>query len=121
MKHTPRHNPGSAPAAEPDLLADFEKALAAASEQKFVFRLFVTGAAPRSQQALRNIKRICEEHLAGRYELEVIDVYQQPHRAVEDQIFAAPTLIRQHPPPYLRLVGTLARTSDVLFRLGLGS
>jgi circadian clock protein KaiB len=102
-----------------DALAEFEDALTRRPQQMYVLRLYVSGVAPRSQRALNNLKRICEEHLAGRYKLEVIDIYQQPQKAVAEQIIAAPTLIKAEPPPVSRLIGTLSNTKAVLFRLGL--
>jgi circadian clock protein KaiB len=74
---------------------------------RYVLRLYITGSTSRSQDAIRNIKRICEEDLKGRYDLEIIDVYQQPELAKKDQILAAPTLIKQLPLPLRKLVGDM--------------
>ena len=70
-------------------------------------------------RAVRNIKEICEEHLAGRYELLIIDIYQQPELARQEQIVAAPTLIRQRPLPRRQLVGDLSNRQAVLISLGV--
>src|ERR1700759_4939513 len=71
----------------------------------YLLRLFVTGMTPRSTEAIARIKAICEEYLEGRYELEVVDIYQQPAVAREEQIVATPTLVKKSPPPLRRLVG----------------
>ena len=76
-----------------------EAAAEATQEQRYVLRLYVAGITPRSQAAIRTVTTICEEHLAGRYELEVIDIYQQPTLAKGEQIIAAPTLIKKLPAP----------------------
>ena len=85
----------------------------------FVLRLYVTGATPRSVRAIGNIKQICEEHLEGRYVLEVIDLYQQPQLARGEQIIAAPTLIKELPLPLRRIIGDLSSTERVLVGLDL--
>ena len=87
--------------------------------EEYVLRLYITGMTPRSAEALASIKAICEKHLAGRYALEVIDLYQHPALAREDQIIAAPTLIKQLPAPLRRLVGNLAHEERVLVGLDL--
>ena len=87
--------------------------------QHYLLRLFITGATPGSTRALLNIQRICKEHLHGRYTLEVVDVYQQPELAKEEQILAAPTLVRQLPLPLRRLIGDLSRTDKVLLGLDI--
>jgi len=79
----------------------------------------VTGATPRSLRAIENIKRILEEHLAGRYELEVIDIYQNPALASGDQIIAAPTLLKKLPLPLRQMVGDLSDQEKVLLGLDL--
>jgi circadian clock protein KaiB len=86
----------------------------------YVLRLFISGATPRSIRAIENIKKICEEHLPGRHELEVIDIYQQPDIAVREQIVAVPTLIKKLPLPPCKLIGDLSDTTQVLQKLGLG-
>ncbi len=87
--------------------------------ERFVLRLFVTGMTPRSTGAIARIKAICEEHLEGRYELEVIDIYQQPSVAKGEQIIATPTLIKKLPPPLRRLVGDLSDKERVLLGLNI--
>jgi len=91
------------------------------SPQKEIYslRLYITGSAPNSARAIANIKKLCEEHLPGRYELEVIDLYQQPDLARGDQIIAAPTLIKKFPPPLRRVIGDLSKTEHVLVELNL--
>lgn len=86
---------------------------------RFVLRLFIAGSTPRSTEALANLKAICEEHLAGRYELEVVDVYQQPKRARSEQIVAVPTLVKISPAPTRRLIGDLSEQRAVLEGLGI--
>jgi circadian clock protein KaiB len=85
----------------------------------FVLRLYVAGGAPQSAWAIRNARALCEEHLAGRYELEVIDLYQRPAVAREAELFAAPTLVKELPLPLQRFIGTLSDTEGVLVSLGL--
>ena len=84
-----------------------------------VLRLYVSGSTLKSARAVENIKRICEHHLENRYSLEVIDVYQQPALAREDQIVAVPTLIKRAPLPAGRLIGDLSNEENVLKGLGL--
>jgi circadian clock protein KaiB len=79
----------------------------------------VAGLKPKSTEAITNIKKICEENLKGRYELEVIDLYQQPELAQGEQIIALPTLIKKLPPPLARIIGNLSNTDLVLVGLGL--
>lgn len=100
--------------------AEFERLLSAEPEtQHHVLVLFVTGNTLRSSQAVANIRALCEEHLAGRYELEVVDIYQNPERLAANQIIAAPTLLKVEPVPPQRLVGNLADPDRVLFGLNL--
>jgi circadian clock protein KaiB len=89
------------------------------NEADYRMTLYVAGSSPRSVRAIRNIRELCEERLKGRYELDVVDLYQQPGRASEAQIAAAPTLIKALPLPMCRLVGDLADTDSVLIGLGL--
>ena len=99
----------------------FGKASAETAKTKgqYVLRLYVTGATPRSVRAIENIRKICEEHLKGRYELEIVDIYQQPTLAKGEQIIAAPTLIRKLPPPLRRFIGDLSDTERVLLGLDI--
>ena len=87
--------------------------------QRYVLRLFVTGMTPRSTDAIRNIRALCEEHLAERYDLEVIDLYCKPGRARDEQIVAAPTLVKKLPLPLRKLIGDLSETQRVLVGLDL--
>ena len=98
---------------------EFEKAAAKGDRTKYVLRLYVTGMTPKSTQAIANVRKICEEHLAGRYELEVIDIYQQPKLAKGEQIIATPTLIKKLPPPLRRLIGDMSDTERVLVGIDL--
>jgi len=84
---------------------------------KYMLRLYVTGTTPRSVRAINNIKKICEEHLNGRYDLEVIDIYQQPVLAQGEQIIAVPTLIKKLPTPLRRFVGDMSDVDKVLLGL----
>jgi circadian clock protein KaiB len=77
-------------------------------------RLYVTGATPRSSRAITNLRRLCDEYLAGRYDLKVIDVYQQPELALEGQIIAAPTLVKMLPAPLRRFIGDMSNTKNLL-------
>ena len=88
-------------------------------KQKYLLRLFVTGQTPRSVKSIDNLKRLCERYLKGRYELEVIDIYQQPGLASENQIIAAPTLIKKLPLPLRRLVGDFSNQDRVVVGLDL--
>ncbi len=86
---------------------------------QYVLRLYVTGASALAREAILNITHICQEHLQGRYSLEVIDVYQKPALARDEQIVAAPTLIKKLPAPLRRLIGDLSDRQKVLFGLDL--
>ena len=97
----------------------FEKAVKDAEEKKYLLRLYVAGATSKSTQAIMNIKKICEEHLKGRYDLEVIDIYQQPTLAKGEQIIAAPTLVKKLPPPLRRFIGSMADMERILVGLDL--
>ncbi len=97
----------------------YEQALEQNGRGYYVLRLYVTGITPRSTQAINNIQQVCAQHLAGQFELEVIDIYQRPELAQEAQIVAAPTLIKQLPLPLRRLVGDLSNEERVLAGLSL--
>ncbi|RPH35808.1 thiol-disulfide isomerase [bacterium] len=86
---------------------------------RYVLRLYVTGTTQRSTQAILNIRKICEKHLKGRYELEVVDIYQQPVLAAGEQIIAAPTLIKKLPLPLRRFIGDMSMTDRILVGLDL--
>ena len=97
----------------------FRNARRAATQVHYFLRLYTTGSTVRSARALRNLMKLCERRLKGRYDLEVVDVYQEPGRATEAQIIAAPTLIKEEPLPVRRLVGDLSDSDKVLRELGL--
>ena len=100
-------------------LRAFEAAEAASQRVKYVLRLYVAGTRSASLRAVTNIKRICERHMPGRYRLDVVDLYQQPSRAKEDDVVAAPTLVRTEPGPICRIVGDLSDEHRVLAGLGI--
>jgi circadian clock protein KaiB len=87
--------------------------------QSYVLRLYITGATPRSTRAIQNVRRICEQYLLGRYELEVVDVYQQPTLAQKEQLIAAPTLIKELPLPLRKIIGDMSNEGRVLLGLDL--
>ena len=88
-------------------------------QAKYILRLYVSGSTSKSSRAVENIKRVCETHLKNRYDLEVIDIYQQPNLARDEQIVAVPTLIKKLPLPLRRLIGDLSNLKEVLFGLDL--
>lgn len=92
---------------------------ALANTPEYVLRLFVAGASPNSARAINNLTEICEEFLNGSYRLEIIDVYQQPDVAKEEQIIALPMLIKKYPQPERKLIGDMSATEKVLRGLGL--
>lgn len=99
--------------------AQWEKALKDRTKAFYTLRLYITGNTARSSRAIQNIQRICQTHLAGRYELEVIDIFQQPHLAVQAQIIAAPTLVRQRPLPLRKMVGDMTDEKRLLIGLDI--
>jgi circadian clock protein KaiB len=88
--------------------------------KEYMLRLFVTGATARSTRAIMNIKRFCEKYLAGRYHLDVIDIYQHPLMAKQEQILAAPTLVKSLPLPLRRFIGDLSSREKLLAGFGIG-
>jgi circadian clock protein KaiB len=98
---------------------DLEAASVKPRDEKYVLRLYIAGTTPHSSRAILNIKTICEEHLKGRYDLEVIDIYQQPTLARGEQILAAPTLIKQLPVPLRKFIGDMSNTEKILVGLDL--
>ena len=102
-----------------DQLQAFESLVVDLSEAKFVFRLFVSGASSRSAVAVANIRGICEQYLAGRYEMEVIDIYQEPDAIRTAQVIAVPTLIKELPLPAQRFVGDMSDTERIVVGLSL--
>ncbi len=102
-----------------DDLAMLEKAAHSRRNRSYVLRLYVAGVNPKSRAAIESITRICEEHLKGRYNLQVIDLYQKPHLAKGEQIIAAPTLVRKLPLPLRRFIGSLSDKERILVGLDL--
>jgi circadian clock protein KaiB len=92
---------------------------ARAKRKEWILRLYVAGRGTRASAALANLERLCEEHLAGEYEIEVIDLLKQPQLARGDQIVAVPTLVRRLPPPIKRIIGDLSNAERVLVGLDL--
>ena len=97
----------------------FDRASREAAPGQYVLRLYVTGMTPRSIRAVQNVRAICEEHLQGHYDLEVIDIYQQPALAEGEQIIATPTLIKKLPLPLRKVIGDMSSTERVLLGLDL--
>jgi circadian clock protein KaiB len=100
-----------------DIRVAFEAAAAIADQ--YVLRLYVTGMTARSALAVRNLQAICDEYLKGRYDLEVIDIYQQPFLTKGEQIIAAPTLIKKLPLPIRRIIGDMSNRERVILGLDL--
>jgi circadian clock protein KaiB len=97
----------------------FEKAVATPPAGKYVMRLYVAGASDRSRRAVLRARELCAAELGGQFELEVIDVYQQPILARDGQIVATPTLVKDFPPPVRRLIGNLSNTNRLFVGLDL--
>jgi len=98
---------------------EFEKAAVVRSKLFYVLRLFVVGMSPKSQDAITNVRDLCEKYLTGRYDLEVIDIHQHPLSASENQILAVPTLIKKLPLPLRKFVGDMTKTEKILAGLDL--
>jgi len=90
-----------------------------AQRKMYSLRLYITGQTPRSAASIRNLREVCDEFLEGRFELQIIDLYQQPELAKQAQVVAAPTLIKKLPLPLRRLVGDLSNKNEVLLGLDL--
>lgn len=106
---------------DPNLNAteSLEQALAETDTRYYCLRLYIAGTTVYSIRALETIKRICEDHLQGRYELEVIDIYQQPELSQKESIIAVPTLIKRLPLPLQRIIGDMSKTEKVFWGLNL--
>lgn len=104
---------------DPDDIERLEPKLLPALPTRYALRLYVTGMTPRSIEAIASIKMLCEQRLAGRYELEIVDLYQKPVLGRGDQIIASPTLVKRRPLPLRRMIGNLADTERVLLALDL--
>jgi circadian clock protein KaiB len=96
-----------------------EEAIGKSGNTQYVLRLYVAGMTPRSEEAIRTVTAICEEQLAGRYDLQVIDIYQQPVLAKGEQIIAAPTLIKKLPLPLRKIIGSMTDRDKVLVGLDI--
>lgn len=107
------------PIEQGDVTADFENALEEKKTDLYVLRLYIAGNNPKSLIAVENVKKICEEYLQGRYELEVIDIYLDPSQNPVDLVLAAPTLIKKLPLPLRRMIGDMTRKERVLVGLDL--
>ena len=99
----------------------FEKAAAKQDRAEYVLRLYVTGMTPKSTRAITNVQTLCEQYLKGCYELEVVDIYQQPKLAKGEQIIATPTLIKKLPLPLRKLIGDMSDTERFLVGIDLKS
>lgn len=109
----------TAPEAFEAFKEDLKEPLNDTNEPQYILQLYITGNTARSSQAIENIQKVCQKYLDGRYDLEVIDIFQQPARAKEAQVIAAPTLIRQFPRPLRKLVGDMADEKKLLLGLGI--
>ncbi len=87
--------------------------------ERYILRLYVAGQTPRCMLAFANLQKICEEHLEGRYEIELVDLLENPRLAAGDQILAIPTLVRRLPPPVRKIIGDLSNTERVLVGLAI--
>jgi circadian clock protein KaiB len=102
-----------------DTTKKFEQLAATAKKTPYVLRLYIAGNSPKSAQAVVNIREICETRLKGRYQLEVVDIYQQTTLAKDEQIIAVPTLIKYLPLPLKKIIGDLSKTERVIFGLDI--
>jgi circadian clock protein KaiB len=105
--------------ASPETAIVADAAIAPTAGVEYVLRLYVSGQTPRSVLAIENMQRICAEYLDQRYSLEIIDIYQHPEACQQQQIIAAPTLIKALPQPLRRIIGDLSNTEKVLIGLDL--
>ena len=102
-------------------LREFEELVSELSRPKYIFHLYVAGNSTRSRQAITNVREICERYLAGHYELDVVDVYQQPGVTKSADVIALPTLIKELPLPPKRFVGDMSNTERIIVGLKLKS
>jgi circadian clock protein KaiB len=102
-----------------DAAKAFEDSLAAQPATHYRLRLFVAGTTPRSARAIRNIRAICEANLQGRYDLEVVDIYQHPEQIKPEQIVVIPTLVKEQPLPLRKMIGDLSNKEQVLIGLDI--
>ena len=120
MKKPPKKT-GLAGKRKPRSPGEMEQLGSHSLQAKYVLRLYINGSTLKSTLAVKNIKQVCEQHLNGRYNLEIIDICQQANLARDEQIVAVPTLIKRLPSPLRRLVGDLSNLKRVLFGLDLGT
>jgi circadian clock protein KaiB len=118
MKKPPNQS-NAAGKRKPGLAGERKQAASPSRQAKYILRLYISGSTSKSSLAVENIKRVCEQHLKNRYDLEVIDIYQQAHLARDEQIVAVPTLIKRLPPPLRRLIGDMSNLEKLLFGLDL--
>lgn len=104
---------------ENDTQAAFEKALENSKNERYLLRLYIAGNTHQSANTIMNLRKVCEEYLQGRYQLEVVDIYQQPSLAKSDEIIATPTLVKRLPLPIRRIIGDLTETERILVGLNL--
>jgi circadian clock protein KaiB len=102
-----------------DVTEEYERALSEKKSERYMLRLYIAGNNLRSQKAVENVKKICEEHLKGRYELEVVDIYQDRTKNPVDLVLAAPTLIKKLPLPLRRVIGDMTNKERILVGLDL--
>lgn len=100
-------------------IKEFEKALQVKTDKVFVLKLYVSGATSHSSKAVENIRNFCEQHLKGRYELQIIDIYQQPELLMHAQVLALPTLIKELPSPLRKLIGDLSDEEKIFIGLDI--
>lgn len=118
LESSAKHRTKASPAGG-SILPPPAKSAAAKKSDEWILRLYVAGQTPKSLSAFAHLKRICEEHLAGRYRIEVIDLSQSPQLAQHDQIVALPTLVRKLPEPIKRIIGDLSNLERVLVGMEL--
>ena len=99
----------------------FSEAADELQDSRYVLRLFVTGMTPRSTRAIRAVRTLCEQRLKDRFDLEIVDVYQQPQMIQGEQVFATPTLIKYEPAPLRRIIGDMTDNHRLCYGLGLPS
>lgn len=104
---------------QPHATDDDSTGTAADSGETWDLRLYVTGQSPRCLRAAENLRRACQEHVPGRYRIEIVDLLENPHLAADDQILAVPTVVRRRPQPVRKIVGDLSDTDRVLVGLQL--
>jgi circadian clock protein KaiB len=98
----------------------FQRASEGLRRQRYVLRLYVAGATPASQRAIKNVKSLCDRHLKGRYELEIVDIYQRPELVHSVQIIAVPALVKVMPSPLRKFIGDMSKFEQSLLGLGVG-